>query len=91
MNGVRSDVRCLVPDGTTSTVCMQCPWSCGIHVRIEAGLPTLITGNKAHPYSKGIVCPKGAASPEVMLHPKRITQPMRREGTTWKTIDWDEA
>ncbi|MHB9114312.1 MAG: molybdopterin-containing oxidoreductase family protein [Thermoleophilia bacterium] len=91
MNGVRSDVRCVVPDGTTSTVCMQCPWSCGIHVRIEGGLPTLITGNKAHPYSKGIVCPKGAASPDVMLHPKRITQPMRREGTTWKTIDWDEA
>ena len=91
MNEARSDVRCLVPDGVTSTVCMQCPWGCGIHVHIKDGAIARISGNKNHAFSKGVVCPKGLAANEVLTHPKRITTPMRRTDDGWEAISWDTA
>ncbi len=91
MESIRSDAKCLVPDGVAKTTCMQCPWGCGIEVTIEGGEVARITGNKSHPFSKGIVCHKGLASPEVMLHPDRITTPMRRTSEGWQSIGWDDA
>jgi anaerobic selenocysteine-containing dehydrogenase len=91
MSETRTDVRCLVPDGVTSTVCMQCPWGCGIHVHIQDGAIARISGNKNHPFSKGTVCPKGTAAGEVLAHPKRITSPLRRTDHGWEEISWDIA
>src|SRR5665811_709894 len=91
MNDTRTDVRCLVPDGVTNTVCMQCPWGCGIHVHVKDGAIDRISGNKNHTFSKGIVCPKGLAANEVLTHPKRITSPMRRTDDGWEAISWDAA
>ncbi|GAB4265805.1 MAG: molybdopterin-dependent oxidoreductase [Thermoleophilia bacterium] len=91
MGVMDSDVRCLVPDGTVTTACMQCPWGCGLQVHIEGGRISRISGNKRHPFSKGLVCPKALAAPEVMLNPRRITHPMRRTDRGWQTISWDDA
>lgn len=91
MGAMDSDVRCLVPDGTAKTACMQCPWGCGLVVHIEGGRISRISGNKHHPFSKGLVCPKALAAPEVMLNPRRITHPMRRTDRGWQTISWDDA
>lgn len=90
-SGGRPDVRCLVPNGTTTTACMQCPWACGLDIRIADGAIERISGNESHAFSKGVVCPKGLASSEVMLHPKRITTPMRRTDDGWQPISWDDA
>lgn len=70
---------------------MQCPWGCGIHVHIQDGAIDRISGNKNHPFSKGVVCPKGTAAAEVLTHPERITSPMRRTDGGWETISWDTA
>lgn len=86
-----SQVQCLVPDGVATTVCMQCPWGCGIKVQIHAGRIARITGNKEHPFSSGLICPKALAAPDVMLSPRRITSPMRRTAGGWQTIGWDQA
>ncbi|HZK49578.1 MAG TPA: molybdopterin-dependent oxidoreductase [Thermoleophilia bacterium] len=91
MSETRSDIRCLVPDGVTSTVCMQCPWGCGINVHIEKGAIARISGNKNHPFSNGTVCPKGTAAGEVLTNPRRITSPMRRTESGWEPISWDSA
>ena len=88
---VRPDVTCVVPDGIHTTVCMQCPWGCGMKVQIEGGQIAKISGNKAHPFSTGLLCPKAFAAPDVMHHPARITTPMRRTADGWQVIGWDDA
>ena len=51
---------------------------------------------KTHPSGEAI-CPKGQASPALVYHPNRLTQPMRRTSpkgvnpVTWAPISWDEA
>lgn len=91
MERTNAEVRCLVPDGVVKTACMQCPWGCGIEVHIKDGAIERISGNKDHPFSKGLVCPKALAAPDVMLNPNRITSPMRRTDTGWQRISWDDA
>lgn len=50
----------------------------------------------SHP-SGAKLCPKGRATPELIYHQDRITQPMRRTSPkgapnpTWAPISWDEA
>ena len=89
--GTREDVCCLVPDGPLKTVCMQCPWGCGLDLVIRDGRLAKISGDPDHPYSQGIVCPKGLAANEFMLNPARITRPQRRTADGWQTISWDDA
>jgi anaerobic selenocysteine-containing dehydrogenase len=54
-----------------------------------------ITGDPDSPTSRGYLCPKGAASPQLLYHPDRITHPLRRAGkrteNKWQRISWDEA
>ena len=87
----RPDVSCVVPDGVHTTVCMQCPWGCGMKVQIEGGQVAKISGNKAHPFSTGLLCPKAFAAPDVMHNPARVTTPMRRGADGWQVIGWDDA
>ena len=54
-----------------------------------------ITGDPDSPTSRGYLCPKGKASPELLYHPDRLTHPLRRVGergeNRWKRVSWDEA
>jgi len=54
-----------------------------------------VTGDPESPTSRGYLCPKGAAAPEVLYHKDRLAYPMRRAGARgenrWKRISWDEA
>ena len=76
--------------------CTQCRSRCGCEAVVDNGrllriepLPTHPTGDK--------LCPKGLAAPELVYHPDRILQPMRRtqpKGAAdpgWQPIGWDEA
>jgi anaerobic selenocysteine-containing dehydrogenase len=76
--------------------CTQCRSRCGCEAIVDGGrllgiepLPTHPTGDK--------LCPKGRAAPELVYHPDRIVQPMRRtrpKGAAdpgWQPIGWDEA
>ncbi len=71
--------------------CMLCEATCGITVKLEGGRVTGIRGDRDDPFSRGHVCPKAAAIPDVMDDPLRIREPMRRVGDRWEPVSWDGA
>jgi anaerobic selenocysteine-containing dehydrogenase len=77
------------------STCGQCPAGCGIRVRLIDGIPVRILGNPIAPANHGFVCPMGEAGLELLYHPDRIRQPMRRKGkkgeSQWEEVSWDDA
>lgn len=71
--------------------CMLCEATCGITVQLEGGRVTGIRGDPDDPFSRGHLCPKAAAVPDVMDDPLRIREPMRRVGDRWEPVSWDGA
>jgi anaerobic selenocysteine-containing dehydrogenase len=54
-----------------------------------------VAGDPDSPTSRGYLCPKGAAAPEMLYHSSRLTHPLRRAGARgenkWERASWDEA
>ncbi len=77
------------------STCGQCPAGCGIRVRMIDDIPVRILGNPIAPVNKGFTCPMGEAGLELLYHPDRISQPMRRKGKKgeagWEPVSWDVA
>jgi anaerobic selenocysteine-containing dehydrogenase len=78
------------------TVCCVCGLcGCGIEVTVEDGKVVKVEGDKSHPESKGALCVKGRAIPEILYSPNRLQYPMKRVGERgegkWERITWDEA
>ena len=77
------------------STCGQCPAGCGIRLRLIDGIPVRILGNPIAPVNSGFTCPMGEAGLELLYHPDRIRQPMRRKGkkgeSSWEPISWEEA
>jgi len=77
------------------STCGQCPAGCGIRVRLIDEIPVRILGNPIAPVNSGFTCPMGEAGLELLYHPDRIRQPMRRKGkkgeSSWEPISWEEA
>jgi anaerobic selenocysteine-containing dehydrogenase len=71
--------------------CMLCEATCGIVAQVEGGRVTGIRGDLQDPFSRGHICPKAAAIPDVMEHPERIREPMRRVGDRWEPVSWEDA
>src|SRR5512137_2138230 len=71
--------------------CMLCEATCGIAVQVEGGRVTGVRGDRDDPFSRGHVCPKAAAIPDVMADPDRIREPMRRVGDRWEPVSWEDA
>ena len=77
------------------STCGACPGGCGIRVRQVDGLPVKVDGNPVHPVNRGGLCPVGAASLALMVHPDRIRTPLRRSGPRgsgeFTPVSWSEA
>ena len=77
------------------STCGQCPAGCGIRVRLIDEIPVRILGNPIAPVNHGFTCPMGEAGLELLYHPDRIGQPMRRKGKKgevgWEPVSWDDA
>ena len=71
--------------------CNLCEAMCGLRIETDGMRVTSIRGDDADPFSKGYLCPKATALKDLHEDPDRLKQPMRREGTQWKAIGWDEA
>jgi len=73
----------------------MCHGVCQVLVHLDGDRVVKITGDPESPTSRGYLCPKGAASPELLYHPDRLTHPLRRKGSRgenrWERISWDEA
>ena len=71
--------------------CPLCEAICGLELQYEAGALVAIRGDAADPFSRGHVCPKGNAILDLEDDPDRLRRPMRRRGSQWQEIGWDEA
>jgi anaerobic selenocysteine-containing dehydrogenase len=62
---------------------------------MEGGRIVRVAGDPDSPTSRGYLCPKGAAAPEILYHKDRLTHPLRRAGKRgedkWERVSWDEA
>jgi len=80
----------------TKTFCgKMCGASCGIIVTVEEGKITDIKGDPDYPATRGFICAKGRAFPELVYHPDRITRPLIRDGPRgsgqWREISTEKA
>ncbi len=71
--------------------CPLCEATCGIVLEVDGGRIVSVRGDRDDGFSRGHVCPKAAAIPDVVDDPDRIREPMRRVGSRWEPIGWDEA
>ncbi len=71
--------------------CTLCEAMCGIVVSTDGTTVSEIRGDVDDPFSRGHICPKAVALKDVHEDPDRLRRPMRRVGTTWTEIGWDEA
>lgn len=76
-------------------VCLNCFAICGALYNIQDGKLVRVEPDKEHPVSRGTLCPKAFAIPEIVYHPERMRYPLKRLGKRgegrWERIDWNEA
>lgn len=71
--------------------CHMCEAVCGLEFEIANGRVLAIHGDKDDPLSRGYICPKGVAIKDMYDDPDRLRQPVKRVGSDWQAIGWDEA
>jgi thiosulfate reductase / polysulfide reductase chain A len=73
------------------TFCELCFWKCGVLAHVKDGRVTKITGNPAHPLSKGRICPRGVGGTGLLYDPDRLKTPLIRRGNVFEPASWDHA
>lgn len=75
------------------SVCPYCAVGCGQLVFHRQGKLVAIEGDPESPISRGRLCPKGAASHQLLTHEGRLTRVKYRApyATEWREIDLEEA
>ena len=76
---------------TVHTFCRYCLASCGVEVTVENNRVRKISADKQNPHSWQDFCAKGRTANQVVEHPRRILNPMRRVGDSYAEATWDEA
>jgi formate dehydrogenase major subunit len=80
-------------DRVVRSVCPYCAVGCGQKVYVQDEKVTQIEGDPDSPISRGRLCPKGAASKQLVTGPGRISAVLHRppHGTGWERIPLDRA
>ena len=80
-------------DKVARSICPYCGVGCGQRVFVKDGQITQIEGDPDSPISRGRLCPKGAASRQLIQSPKREykVKYRRPHGTQWEELDLDQA
>ena len=76
--------------------CHLCEAICGLTIETEqqadgSTLIRSIKGDAQDSFSRGHICPKAVALQDIQNDPDRLRQPMRRVGSEWQAIEWEEA
>lgn len=76
--------------------CPLCEATCGLELTVRDGAVVRIRGDRANPFSRGFICPKGSALHRLHADPDRLRAPLVRRGddpdtATWEEVSWDEA
>lgn len=90
----RAEVRRLKIEGgrEVPSICPYCAVGCGQLVTAQNGKIVNIEGDPENPINRGTLCPKGAATYQLVVNPRRLTQvlyraPGKKDWET-KTLDW---
>ncbi len=82
-------------DRVVSTFCELCFWGCGVDAHVRDGRVTKLTGNKEHPLSRGMLCPRGAGGTGLLYDPDRLKKPLvrrqKRGEDVFEEVSWDAA
>ncbi len=80
-------------DRVARSVCPYCAVGCGQKVYVKDEKVIQIEGDPDSPISRGRLCPKGAASKNLVTGPLRLTKVRYRRpyGTEWEDLDLDTA
>jgi formate dehydrogenase major subunit len=80
-------------DAVVRSVCPYCAVGCGQRVYVRDGTVTQIEGDPDSPISRGRLCPKGAASEQLVNGPLREykVKYRRPHGTEWEPLDLETA
>ncbi len=75
------------------SVCPYCAVGCSQLVSVKDGTIVNIEGNPDSPLNRGTLCPKGAATYQLLVNPNRVTKVWYRApgASDWdktKTLDW---
>lgn len=76
---------------TLHRTCPLCEATCGLTLTMSGDRVTRVTGDRDDVFSRGYICPKGAALGALHHDPDRLRTPQIREGTTWRAVGWPEA
>jgi formate dehydrogenase major subunit len=77
----------------TPTVCPYCSVGCGMIVHTIGNDIVNIEGDKRSPHNEGCLCPKGAATYQLLKNPNRATRVLHRKpgATRWEEVELDWA
>src|SRR5439155_2599589 len=80
-------------DSVVQSVCPYCAVGCGQRVYVQDGRITQIEGDPDSPVSRGRLCPKGAATKQLVTGPGREyrIKYRRPHGTEWEELDLERA
>lgn len=95
LHEARAQVRRLKIEGgrEAPSICPYCAVGCGQIVTSQDDRIVNIEGNPESPINRGTLCPKGAATYQLVVNPHRITRvwyraPGAKEWDKTKTLDW---
>jgi formate dehydrogenase major subunit len=80
-------------DRVVRSICPYCAVGCGQRVFVKDGAITQIEGDPDSPISRGRLCPKGAASRDLVTSPLRQyrVRYRRPHGTSWEDLPLERA
>ena len=87
------EARTTTADRVVQSVCPYCAVGCGQRVFVKDDKVVQIEGDPDSPVSRGRLCPKGAASEQLVNSPSRQTHVLYRApgATEFQRIELDEA
>lgn len=74
-----------------TTCTRDCPNTCGLIATVRDGRVVKLSGDPAHPLTRGKACVKAMRYIGRVYSPERITHPLIREVSGWRKASWDEA
>jgi formate dehydrogenase major subunit len=85
--------RTIFADETVRSVCPYCAVGCGQLVYLQRGKIIDIEGDPDSPISRGRLCPKGAATFQLVTGTHRVHDVLYRRphGTEWETLPLERA
>lgn len=76
---------------TAFRICPLCEATCGLALEVEEDRIVTVRGDDDHVFSRGYLCPKGAAFGDLDHDPERLDGPLVRRNGQLVPVSWDEA